>query len=240
MESTGNSPLKLADLKAKMRLEGKVSKIGMAGAYIDVGLGQPGLLHISQLSRTAVNRVEDVLQEGQQVEVWVHRLDAGAGRLELTMIPPIQVDWRDLKPGARFHGKVTRLEQFGAFVDVGAERPGLVHVSEMSNEYVRNPAEVVKPGDEVEVVVLDIDRKKRQIRFSMKAVDAVSAEADEEQAEAPLPTAMEVAFRQAMQASGEAERAAAAAVQIARQRASQEELLARTLRGRVRTSSSEQ
>ena len=69
MESTGNSPLKLADLKAKMRLEGKVSKIGMAGAYIDVGLGQPGLLHISQLSRTAVNRVEDVLQEGQQVEV---------------------------------------------------------------------------------------------------------------------------------------------------------------------------
>jgi len=240
VEPTASSPLKLGDLKLKMRLEGKVSKIGMAGAYIDVGLSQPGLLHISQLSHTPVNRVEDVLKEGQQVEVWVHRLDAGAGRLELTMIPPIQVEWKDLKPGARFHGKVIRLEQFGAFIDVGAERPGLVHVSEMSNEYVRNPSEVVKPGDEVEVVVLDIDRKKRQIRFSMKAVEAVSAEPDEEQEEAPLPTAMEVAFRQAMQSSSEAAGAAAQAARSAPQRESQEEILTRTLRSRARTSSSEQ
>jgi predicted RNA-binding protein with RPS1 domain len=66
-------------------------------------------------------------------------------------------------------GKVDRLETYGAFVDIGAERPGLVHVSEMSHDYVKNPAEVLKVGDEVEAKILDVDRRKKQIRLSIKA-----------------------------------------------------------------------
>ncbi len=66
-------------------------------------------------------------------------------------------------------GKVVRLEPYGAFIEIGAERPGMVHVSEISHDYVKNPAEVLKEGDEVEAKVLDIDRRKRQIRLSIKA-----------------------------------------------------------------------
>ena len=65
-------------------------------------------------------------------------------------------------------GKVVRLENFGAFIDIGAARPGLVHVSELSSDYVTNPADIVSVGDEVEVRVVELDRKKRQIRLSMK------------------------------------------------------------------------
>jgi predicted RNA-binding protein with RPS1 domain len=66
-------------------------------------------------------------------------------------------------------GKVSRLEAYGAFVEIGAERPGLVHVSEISHDYVKNPAEVLKEGDEVEAKILDVDRRKKQIRLSIKA-----------------------------------------------------------------------
>lgn len=240
MESSGSSPLPLASLKPKMRLEGRVTKISMTGAFVDVGAEQPGLVHISQLKRGHVNRVEDAVQQGQEVEVWVLRVDPANGRLELTMIPPVVVEWSDVKPGARLRGKVVRLERFGAFVDVGAERPGLVHISEMSNEYVGKPGDIVKEGEEIDVVVLDVDRQKRQIRFSMKAAEAPSVEPDDDEGEAPMPTAMELALRQAMQGAP----ATNTAVQSTpprhvRQRSTQEDILARTLQGRVRTSPTE-
>jgi small subunit ribosomal protein S1 len=238
VEVSSNGSLRLADLKPKMRLDGKVAKISMAGALIDVGVEKPGLLHISQLRRGQVNRVEDVLQEGQELEVWVLRVDKSSERLELTLIPPVQVEWKDLQPGARFRGRVVRLEKFGAFVDIGADRPGLVHVSEMSSEYVRDPGEIVKPGDEVDVVILDVDRKKRQIRFSMKSTEAVSLAVEDEDDDAPMPTAMEIAFHQAMQERASEARAAQEASKPARERSTQEDILARTLRSRVRTSTS--
>lgn len=241
MATSDTSPSQLADLKPKMRLTGKVSKIEMFGAFVDVGVGQPGLVHISMLQREPVNRVEDVVKEGQEVEVWVQRVDPIGSRLELTMIPPVMVEWRDLKPGLRLRGKVVRLEKFGAFVDVGAERPGLVHVSEMSNEYVGNPADVAKVGDEVDVTVLDLDRKKRQIRLSMKAsaVEVVDDESDEP--EAAIPTPIELALRQAMEQSDQGKPAEAEATPSGRpRRKTQEDILSRTLERRVRTSSTEQ
>ena len=67
-------------------------------------------------------------------------------------------------------GKVVRLEQYGAFVDIGAERPGMIHVSELAHGYVKTPGEVIKEGDEVEAKVLNVDRKKKQIKLSMKAL----------------------------------------------------------------------
>ena len=235
--SAAESPrLRLNELTPGQPLAGKVTRLELFGAFLDVGAETDGLAHISMLSPQKVNRTEDVLQLGQQVECWVHAIDPGAGRLELTLVRPVSLKWKDVRPGLRLTGKVIRLEKFGAFVDVGAERPGLVHVSEMANEYVSNPADVVKVGDEVNVAVLDADRKKRQIRLSMKAAAIQPVEQIAEQEEA-VPTAMEFALRQAM-AQGQDDTSVAPAGEARaappRVRNRQDEILARTLKQRVK------
>ena len=155
-------------LEPKTKLTGKILKTTLAGALVDVGQPIPGVLHISQLQENPVNKVEDVLKEGQSVEVWVKRVRKD--RVELTMIQPLMYDWKDLQPEMVVKGKVVRLETYGAFVEIGAERPGMIHISELARGYVKNASDVVKEGDEVEAKVLTVDRKKRQIRLSMKAI----------------------------------------------------------------------
>lgn len=229
--------LRLTDLTPGQQLAGKVTRIELFGAFLDVGAETEGLAHISMLSPQKVNRTEDVLQAGQQVECWVHAVDPIGSRLELTLIRPVSLQWKDVKPGLRLTGKVVRLEKFGAFVDVGAERPGLVHISEMANEYVSNPGDIVKVGDEVQVAVLDMDRKKRQIRLSMKAAAVQVVEQAPAEEEEKVPTAMEFALRQAMGQSkpeDEAARAIEAAKAAPRTRLTQEEILARTLKQRIK------
>lgn len=183
MTTTTAEPLSPAsELKPKTRLTGKVIKTNLAGAILDIGSNLPGILHISQIAETPVKRVEDVLQVGQEVTVWVRKVKSD--RVELTMIEPIGLEWREIKPEMVLKGKVARLETYGAFVEIGAERPGLVHISEMAHGYVKTPSDVVKEGDEVDVMVLDVDRKKKQIRLSMKAV-LPPPEEEEEKAESP-------------------------------------------------------
>jgi ribosomal protein S1 len=156
-------------LEPKTKLNGKILKTTLAGALVDVGQNIPGVIHISQLSKDSVNKVEDVVKEGQTVEVWVRRVKKD--RIELTMIQPLAFDWKELEPEMVVKGKVVRLETYGAFVDIGAERPGMIHVSELAHGYVKTPGEVVKEGDEVEAKVLNVDRKKKQIKLSMKALE---------------------------------------------------------------------
>src|SRR5574339_161309 len=153
----------------KTKLSGKVLKTTLAGALVDVGQSLPGVIHISQLSTESVNKVEDVVQEGQTIEVWVRRVRKD--RIELTMIQPLALEWKEIEPDMVVKGKVVRLEAYGAFVDIGAERPGMVHVSELAHGYVKTPNEIVKEGDEVEAKVLDVNRKKKQIKLSMKALE---------------------------------------------------------------------
>ena len=161
----------LGEIKRKTHFTGTVLKTTLAGAVIDIGMDTPGVVHISQLQSEPVNRVEDVVQPGQQVDVWVHRVVPKKNRIELTMIRPLDLEWRDIQPDMVVKGKVTRLEKFGAFVDIGAERPGLVHISEMTHDYIKTVGDVVKEGDEVEVKVLNVDKRKRQIKLSMKALE---------------------------------------------------------------------
>jgi predicted RNA-binding protein with RPS1 domain len=163
------------EIRPKMQLSGTVSKIKLAGAVVDVGLNKPGVLHISQIispDNQQIKRVEDVLKEGQQIDVWVKKIvrKEDEERVELTMIHPLDLEWRDLKVGNSVKGKVVRLEKFGAFVEIGAERPGLIHISEMAHGYVKQPSDVVKEGDEVEVQIIDVNRRKKQIKLSMKAL----------------------------------------------------------------------
>lgn len=155
-------------LEPKTKLSGKIIKTTLAGALVDIGQNVPGVIHISQLQQDAVNKVEDIVKEGQTVDVWVRRVKKD--RVELTMIEPLAYDWKDILPDLVVKGKVVRVETYGAFVDFGAERPGLIHVSELSRGYVKTAGEVVKDGDEIEAKVLDVDRRKRQIRLSIKAL----------------------------------------------------------------------
>ena len=208
-------------LAPKQRIEGKVVKTSLQGALIDINHPLPAFLHISQVVNTAnpdapVKSLEDVLKVGDSVVVWVKRVMKD--HTELTMYEPLALEWKDIKPEMTLKGKVVRLESFGAFVELGAERPGLVHVSELSHNYVKLPSEIVKVGDEVDVKVLEVDRKKKQIKLSLKALveepeaveeekkpsrkgkGAKKEEVEEEPKEViPDPTYMEIALRQAME-----------------------------------------
>src|SRR5690606_39179127 len=99
-------------------------------------------------------------------------IDQERGQFTVTMIEPIAVEWGDLAEGQSYTGKVTRLENFGVFVDIGAAKEGLVHISELSHNYVNHPSEVVTIGDEVAVQVLSFSKRKRRIDLSMKALMA--------------------------------------------------------------------
>jgi predicted RNA-binding protein with RPS1 domain len=170
MTTPADTAVRSTELKPKEKLTGKVVKTTLAGAVIDIGESVPGILHVSQIPADPAKRIDELLQVGQSVDVWVRR--AKADRIELTMIEPLGLDWKDLKPETVIKGKVVRLETYGAFVEIGAERPGLVHISEMAHGYVKTPQEVVKEGDEIDVMIIDVDRKKKQIRLSMKATMA--------------------------------------------------------------------
>jgi predicted RNA-binding protein with RPS1 domain len=245
-------------LEPKTKLSGKVVKITLAGALVDVGQELPGVIHISQIQKDPVNKVEDVLKPGQEVDVWVRRVKKD--RVELTMIEPLGMEWNEIQPEMVVKGKVVRLETYGAFVDFGAERPGMVHVSELTRGFVKTPGEIVKEGDEVEAMVLDVNRKKKQIRLSMKALvpevveeekpvrerepkKAHSGKRGKKQEEVfevddtpkePELTAMQIAWQMAMDRAGDKGKP----VKIKSVKSAtkeQEDLLSRTLEKRVPT-----
>ncbi|HEY3344058.1 MAG TPA: S1 RNA-binding domain-containing protein [Anaerolineaceae bacterium] len=175
MESSVLAADDRSEVKPKQHFTGTVVKTTLAGAIVDLGLAVPGVIHISQMqaaeSDQPVKRVDDLLHAGDTVEVWVRKVKDD--RVELTMNKPLDLEWREIKKGMNVKGKVTRLEKFGAFVDIGAERPGLIHISELAHGYVRTPSEVVNEGDEVEAQVLDVNRRKKQIKLSLKALQEI-------------------------------------------------------------------
>jgi transcriptional accessory protein Tex/SPT6 len=162
--------LDIHSLKAGQRLTGKVKNIAQFGAFVDVGIPQDGLVHISKLARHKVDKVSDVVSEGQEIEVWVKKVDTKRGRLSLTMIKPVQRRLRDIEEETELEGTITRLESYGAFVDIDSDRDGLVHISQITHEYIKHPEEALKVGDKVNVKVLSVNRKKRQVDLSIKAL----------------------------------------------------------------------
>jgi predicted RNA-binding protein with RPS1 domain len=173
------------------------------------------------------------------------------------MVEPLSLEWRELKPDMLVKGKVSRLETYGAFVEIGAERPGLVHVSEISHNYVKNPSEVLKEGDEVEAKILDVDRRKKQIRLSIKAalpepeqapVEEVKAEThkprvkkgkkqeesvEEQEPKQPELTAFQMAFQKAQERADDKKSSGKGKKPKKDLKEDQEEIFNRTLENRI-------
>ncbi len=243
-------------LEPKTKIKGTITKTTIGGALVDLGEGQlPGVIHISQLQKEHLTSVEDAVEIGQEVEMWVRR--AQKDRIELTMIEPLALEWREMKPEMTTKGKVERLEAYGAFVDIGAERPGLVHVSEIAHGYIKDPSQIVKVGDEVDVMILEVNRRKKQIRLSMKAtlpepentgpqrgqggrrrggkkksVEAMMAELEGEEPKAPEHTAMEMAWQAALDRADAAKNDSPKEEKKTKKDEAQAEILSRTLKER--------
>lgn len=194
-------PASILDLKPGMELKGKVKSITDFGAFIDLGIAQDGLVHISELERRRVKKVTDVVQVGDEVQVWVKKVDKKRGRISLTMVRPVTRRFGDLKPDTVVEGVVTRIEPYGVFIDIGTGRDGLVHVSELTEGYIGSPDEVVSMGDKVKVRVLKVDRKARKVDLSMKEFVEAPGPPEPEPAveeDEPTPTLMALAFQAAI------------------------------------------
>jgi ribosomal protein S1 len=199
-----SAPGSIDELTVGMALTATVKRIELFGAFVDIGVGKDALLHISQLGHSNVRNVEDVIKAGDQVTAYILKVDKEQNRIAVSLVQPPALNADEIKEGDVVTGKVVRIEPYGVFVDIGTERPGMVHVSQLADGYVKSPSDVVSVGQEVQVRVLKVTRKKRQaqIDLTMKApqerYEPIEAEAEVEEA----PTAMALAFRMAMKDSG--------------------------------------
>jgi small subunit ribosomal protein S1 len=163
----------LATLRPEMDVEGKVTRVMDFGAFVDIG-GLEGMVHVSEIARARIGHPGEVLQPGQIVKARILRMETnrkGAPKVSLSMRvlePEIWDTGLPFREGEVIPGKVSRLAEFGAFVEVAPGVDGLVHVSEISYQKVAHPNRVLKEGERVEVLVLKIDEGKRRLSLSIK------------------------------------------------------------------------
>ncbi len=161
----------LANLKPGEVRTGVVSSVVNFGAFVDLG-GMDGLVHVSELSWKHVNHPSDVVQVGDEVTVQVLEVDHDRERISLSLKATQQDPWQEFatnhRVGELVYGRVTKLVPFGAFVQVGDGIEGLVHISEMSAHHVDLPEQVVTPGEELWVKIIDLDLQRRRISLSIK------------------------------------------------------------------------
>jgi len=166
--------------------KGIISNIVDFGAFVDLG-GIDGLIHISELSWSHVNHPSEVVSIGDEVEVVILDVDRERERVSLGLKQTQQDPWaeiaRQYSKGDIVKGKVSKLVSFGAFVDIGDGVEGLVHISELSEDHVEKPSQVVAVGEEVDVKIIDIDLDRRRIGLSMKQARVGEAEGEEEESE---------------------------------------------------------
>ena len=175
----------LHDLKPGEVKKGVVSSVVNFGAFVDLG-GMDGLIHVSELSWKHVDHPGSVVTVGDEVEVQVLDIDMSRERISLSLKATQSDPWQEFadahKTGELVYGRVTKLVPFGSFVQVGDGIEGLVHISEMSAHHVELPEQVVTPGEELWVKIIDLDLERRRISLSIKQAaegGAVAAEYQE-------------------------------------------------------------
>ena len=215
---------KVVRLSVGQEMSGTIKQVTDFGAFVDIGAGRDGLVHISELSVGRVTNVKEFVEEGQTVTVWIKRLNRERNRISLTMISPDTKTIRDLQEGELVEGVVSRMVPYGAFVDIGVGTDALLHVREMGNSFVQKPEDVVEIGEKMEVRIVTINRRRRQIDISIKGLrdepeteegaldDAETALADDADGQAvdkfenmEVLSPMELAFKRAMESDGKQE-----------------------------------
>jgi small subunit ribosomal protein S1 len=164
----------LDSLRKGERRHGVVSSIVNFGAFVDIGGGVDGLVHVSELSWKHVDHPSEVVSVGQEVDVEVLDVDLDRERVSLSLKATQEDPWREFErkhqTGEIIAGTVTKLVPFGAFVRVGEGIEGLVHISELSDQHVESPEQVVQVGEQVRVKVVDVDVSRRRISLSTRRV----------------------------------------------------------------------
>ena len=158
-------------LKEGEKRSGVVKKLVKFGAFVDIG-GVEGLIHLSDLSWERVNRAEDVVKEGDKVEVFIGSVDKQKERLSLILKDVAKEPWtlhsNSIKEGDILEGKVVRLTTFGAFVELFDGIEGLVHITEITDENIAKPSDVLEINQKVKVKILTFNKEDKKIALSIK------------------------------------------------------------------------
>ncbi|MBZ5202285.1 30S ribosomal protein S1 [Planomicrobium chinense] len=162
-------------------LKGKVQRIASFGAFVDIG-GVDGLVHISQLSHEHVEKVSDVVTEGQEVTVKVLSVDRDSERISLSIKDTLPGPWDAIEEkapkGSVHDGKVKRIVSYGAFIEVLPGVEGLVHISQIAHKHIATPNEVLSEGQEVQVKVLEVNKADKRLSLSIKELQEKEKEQD--------------------------------------------------------------
>ncbi|TWT07611.1 30S ribosomal protein S1 [Planococcus sp. CPCC 101016] len=178
----------MEQIHAGDELKGKVQRIASFGAFVDIG-GVDGLVHISQLSHEHVEKVSDVVTEGQEVTVKVLSVDRDSERISLSIKDTLPGPWDSIDekaPKGSVHtGMVKRLVSYGAFVEVLPGVEGLVHISQIAHKHIATPNEVLTEGQEVQVKVLEVNKADKRLSLSIKELQEKEGEQDYSNYEMP-------------------------------------------------------
>src|SRR5271163_1024819 len=171
-EERSGKQRRFSELKEGDTVNGEIRSLTDYGAFVDIG-GADALLHVGEISWRRINKPSDVLSAGQRIEAKIIKIDAEKNRIAISMKQLQAHPWdavaEKFKPGERVRGTVTRLMDFGAFVEIEPGIEGLIHISEMSwAKRVRTAADVVKPGETVEAVILAVNAGERRISLGLK------------------------------------------------------------------------
>lgn len=179
-EFEANKQKVMSELQEGQVLEGTVQRLTQFGAFVDVG-GVDGLVHVSEIAWSHVDKPADVLSEGDQVRVKVLKVDPEKGKISLSIKAAAPGPWESageqFKTGDIVTGVVKRLVTFGAFVELAPGVEGLVHISQISHKHIGTPQEVLKEGQEVQVKVLDINTSEQRVSLSIKETEEAPAQA---------------------------------------------------------------
>ena len=175
----------LSTLRVGDNVEGTVTGIAPFGVFVDIGVGKDGLVHVSELAEGRIEKAEDAVQVGQTYTFKVLEVDADGTRISLSLRRAQRGQrMAQLEKNQIMEGTVSGLAPFGAFVDIGVGRDGLVHISELAEQRIGKVEDVVKVGDKVTVRVLEIDPGSKRISLSLRLEDR-PREAPPEQRDAP-------------------------------------------------------